>query len=178
MAEAETVVGPGAIDGEQRAMPDELPPNKVCPTCGAENLATAARCLECNAALSVPPPSHDPILRIGDKTSPIPPRRRFLSRGFLRLMSVPALSVIVWTMWPEGAGKVVAIPCTFLVATCLAIVAGVAADPIPGSGSRPHAGWVFVDGILRGLGCLFSVVAGFVVSLGAFFLAVCYCNPR
>lgn len=159
-------------------MRDELPPNKVCPRCGTENLATAARCIECNAGLGGAHRPDDPTLRIGDKTSPFPPRHGFLHRGFLRIMSVPALAVIAAAMWPEIEGKGIAALVAFIVAACLAMVAGVAAEPVTGSGAQPHAGWVFVDGILRGLGCLFSVMAGFVVALVAFFLAICYCNPR
>lgn len=160
-------------------MDQELPPNKVCRKCGTENLATAARCLECNAPLQAGPAPREEILRIDGKSGlSLPPRGGFPWRGLFRVMSVPGCAVVAFWLSPSQEVQMLAVPATFLVALCLAIVAAVATDLTHRGRTTPHGGWAMVDGLLRGIGCLFTALAVPVVSVVAFFFALCYCSSN
>ena len=162
-------------------MPDELPPNKVCPKCGAENLATASHCLECHAPLRPGLGLREEVLWIDGKSAarrPLPLRDRSGWRGFFRLMSVPGCTALVYALYPDFDGKGPAAIVTFIAAASLAIVAAVATDTPRHGRTTHHVGWATVDGLLRGIGCLFSAMVALGVSFFAFFFAMCYCGSR
>lgn len=160
------------------ALSIELPPNKACPRCGVENLATAARCLECNAPLGSGPVRPEEILRIVDKPGVSRPRSGHLPRGFLRAMSVPGVAVAASFAWPTVEEKGAAALVGFIVAACLAVVTGVMVGPSDFGRPRPAGAWDFLDGLLRGLGCLFAILATLIVSVAALFFAACFCGSR
>lgn len=60
--------GPPADASRRPSAAGELRPNKPCPRCGAENIATADRCIACGAAFQgVRPPSMGVGSKIGKK---------------------------------------------------------------------------------------------------------------
>lgn len=161
-------------------MEHELPPNRPCPRCDAENLATADHCLECGAPLRRSPGPRDEILRIGDgKLVPSPrARSRFPWHGLFRLMAPPASAAAVAFFWPSVEDRGAAALATFLLVACVGTVAAFEAERHAARGSRPGGGWVVVDGILRAIGAVFAGLVAFSISLFALLLAVCYCNTR
>ncbi len=171
----------------------ELPKNKVCSRCGTENLATAARCLECGGPLGPAPAPREESPRIDGKPGrSLPSRGWFPWRGLSRAMSVPPFAVLAYLLWPDVEGRETAFGITFLAAACLAIVAGIGADSAFRGGTDRRGGWAVadvrlrgvgylftvVDVLLRGVGFLFTAVAALVLSLFALLLAVCYCGSR
>lgn len=159
-------------------MPDELPPNQVCRKCGAENLATAERCLECNAPLAGRRPAAEPILRIVDKDVRRPRRGGVFSRGFLRIMSVPGVALGVAIAWPSPETKGIAALFGFILTAYLAMIVTTKLDPTDFRRPRPHEVWEVIDVLLCGVGCLFAVVAGLAVSIFGLFFAYCSCAVR
>jgi hypothetical protein len=159
-------------------LPDELPPNKVCPRCGAENLATAANCLECGAWLRSGIGPREEVLRIDGKSGAVLPPRRSAWGGFFRVMSVPGCTVLAFALCPAFEEKAVVASVAFLAAAILAITAARASDARDWGERGPHDGWLIVDGLLRGIGCLFAAVLAVVLSIWIFLFTVCYCGTR
>ena len=159
-------------------MPDELPPNKVCPKCGVENLATASHCLECHAPLRAGLGHREEVLWIDGKSGGVLPRRWSAWKGFFRVMSVPGCTALAFAVYPDPDGKGAAAMLAFLASAMLAVAATIGSETPGRAGRGPHDGWVIVDGLLRGIGCLVSALAALGVSLFACFLAVCYCGSR
>jgi hypothetical protein len=157
----------------------ELPPNKSCPKCGAENLATATQCLECEASLKAQPHAGQPILRITDKDlEPVRQRGNFLTQGFLRMMSVPAFAILTGILWPSPEGKGPAAMTAGAAAALLAIVVSVYVETTPFGRRRPAEVWLFLDTLIRGVGCLFALPAALFISIAALALGACYCGAR
>ncbi len=164
-------------------MEPELPQNRRCPACGASNLATATRCLGCNASLEPVHRPPDDILRIGGHDDPHkPPARAPFKpphpspwRPFLRFMGVVGIGVGAGLMRgaPDGIalglGTFFALGILVLLVAARRDMASAQAHPLGES-----AGAVDVlDAALRGVGCLFSAIASLAVSVVGFFFVVC-----
>src|SRR5947209_3489797 len=86
------------------AAPGELRPNKPCPRCGAENIASADRCLACGAAFegAERPPAGD--FAKGAKATPGPrvdarpgrPERSWWRNDVCRVLGIAAIGGLTY----------------------------------------------------------------------------------